>query len=278
MASVCASGGAEIVLFFVSDHLVPTENRQNEDEFPPFPSTSDVLKISQMPSFLVNIDLATTKEVPRRSRKKSDKHRSKEKLNTKLNDTPHSKQFDEKPPMTSLDLTSQDVISATTLKRLSPINVVNFLASELSTTQDSNTTVEWQLPKTPGVCTQSSSTLGPSRSHNLQNKHLTVKSSILNLSNSNNSNEKMTSPLPAVSSVAVTTSQVVTTSQADPRTDVRNITPTPDVDPLDYNDDTESEKLSEELSNLSRSGMLLADIFLNVNPKLFLTLNLLMTT
>ena len=88
----------------------------------------------------------------------------------------------------------------------------------------------------------------------------------------------MTSPLPAVSSVAVTTSQVVTTSQADPRTDVRNITPTPDVDPLDYNDDTESEKLSEELSNLSRSGMLLADIFLNVNPKLFLTLNLLMTT
>ena len=220
-----------------------------------------------MPSFPINIDLATTKEVPRRSRKKSDKHRSKEKRNAKLNDTSHSKQFDEKPPMTSLDLTSQDVISATTLKRLSPINVVNFLASEL-TTQDSSTTVGWQLPKTPGVCTQSSSTLGPSRSHNLQNKHLAVKSSKPNLSNSNNSNEKVTSPLPAVSSVAVTTSQVVTTSQADPRTDVRNITPTPDIDPLDYNDDTESEKLSGELSNLSRSGMLLVDRFLNVNPKL----------
>ena len=264
-------GAATVVCLFFSDHLVPTENRQNEDEFSSFHSTSDVLKISEMPSFPINIDLATTKEVHRRSRKKSDKHRSKEKRNAKLDDTSHSKQFDEKPPMTSLDLTSQDVLSATTLKRLSPINVVNYLASELSTvaTQDPSTTVDWQLPKTPGVCTQSSSTLGPSRSHNLQNKHLAVKSSKLNLSNSTNSNEKVTSPLPAVSSVAVTTSQVVTTSQADPRTDVRNITPTPDIDPLDYNDDAESEKLSEDLSNLSRSGMLLVDMSLNVNLKLF---------
>lgn len=237
------------------DHLVPTENRQNDDDFPTFPTSSnDVLKISHIPTFPINIDLATTKEVPRRSRKKSEKHRSKEKRSSKVTEQSNLKHFDEKPPITPIDLNSPEAISTSnTLKRLSPINVVNFLASELSANsiQKPNTTVGYQLPKTPGVCTQSTSTLGPSRSHHNQHRHPPLSPVKNTSTNIEKQNDNIASTLPVVSSVAVTTSQVITTSQTDPRTDVRNITPTPMLEIPD--DDDEFEKRSEKLSSLSRS-------------------------
>lgn len=118
----------------------------------------------------------------------------------------------------------------------SPVEVIQLLNQRLNI-NNSVPNINRQLPKTSGVCTQGSSTSGPSR--------VAVSSQTEKISNGdfisvNSSQKHWQKPfLPVVSSVAITTCAQVTTTYSDPRMEIRNIAP-PEVRQNHWEEDTGS--------------------------------------
>lgn len=111
-------------------------------------------------------------------------------------------------------------------ERSSPIEMIQFLTNRLSF-PTSVANLNRQLPKTSGVCTQSSSTSGPSRiAVSSQTENILTKSLLSTAPNRiPNKPLQKAVQLPAVSSVAVTTSAQSTSMFSDPRMEVGNIAP-----------------------------------------------------
>lgn len=223
----------------IKDHVVPTENRQNNEEddlTPSYNQQDEVLKISTIPSIgSRDIDLATTKGTSSRKTRKKLSHSDK----TKDNQNSSKKPIDNSTlKLKLMELTVEEptntnkpngfsTTSLYTNKQSSHgINVVELLTNQLNKVSIATAVdLQRQLPKTTGVCTKSTSTSGSSRSltsSSLQQANMssTVASTSMYIGSNKVSN------LPIVSSIAATTSLSMTTSQADPRSDVSYITPT----------------------------------------------------
>lgn len=194
------------------------------------------MKISTIPSIgSRDIDLATTKGTSSRKTRKKLSHSEK----TKDNQNSSKKPIDnstlklklmelnvEEPTITNKPNGFSTTSLYTNKQSSHGINVVELLTNQLNKASITTAVdLQRQLPKTTGVCTKSTSTSGSSRSltsSSLQQANMssTVASTSMYIGSNKVSN------LPIVSSIAATTSLSMTTSQADPRSDVSYITPT----------------------------------------------------
>lgn len=252
------------------DIIAPTENRVKcGDEKP----VHDVLKISEIPTMpesraelLHNNHQNTHKSSNRKSDilktddgidiGKSLKHEASRNFENRaesLSNTFRSL-VDEKIAK-SLEINAQNDNNGLT-ERSSPIEVMQLLSNRLSFPSGISN-INRQLPKTSGVCTQSSSTSGPSRIAVSIQTEKTVTNSFLstnsNLHRSNHRSHHQQSNQQPISSVAVTTSAQSTTTYSDPRMEVRNIAP-PEVRHHSTGWDEEIESTVTTNSSTSRNS------------------------
>ena len=214
---------------FLSDNLVPKENRVKVGDEKP---AVDVLKISDIPSmpesrkeFLHNNQL--------NERKHSRKNDFTNNIENLTNQSKHS-QENRKLNKNAKNLSSFENLEIdingdkrNRSERSSPIEMMQLLTNRLSF-PTSVANLNRQLPKTSGVCTQSSSTSGPSRiAVSSQTERILTKSLLSTAPNRQVTSRHLQQAvqLPAVSSVAVTTSAQSTTMFSDPRMEVSNIAP-----------------------------------------------------
>ena len=218
-----------MVSFFFPDNLVPKENRVKVGDEKP---VLDVLKISEIPSmpesrkeFLHNNNQLNSRK---HSSRKNDLTNHIENLSNKSKHPQEKRKHNNSTKnLSSFENLEVDINGdkRSGSERSSPIEMMQLLTNRLSFPVAN---LNRQLPKTSGVCTQSSSTSGPSRiAVSSQTERILTKSLL-----STDPTRHVTSrhpqqslQLPAVSSVAVTTSAQSTTTYSDPRMEVRNIAP-----------------------------------------------------
>ena len=242
------------------DNILPTENREHSVEEKP---RNEVIKISDIPSVqpsttIENVskesDINGLPNSRRKNRKKFDKNKPVfEQVLDKISTTgtysdyssKKNKKNDKKISVGEreelLNVTSEEhtvlTCSTYTSPTLSSTNTVHVLVNRLNDTslnkgnKKQNLNINRQLPRTAGICTQGSSTSGPSRlAVSSQTEGLIRKSDVPSTSTCVLSTE-----IPVISSIAVTTSTLVITTQSDPRTQMKYITP------LECNGDWEEE-------------------------------------
>lgn len=233
------------------DHILPTENRVRDEKSS---SVIEVLKISEMPSLpdnraeMLHSEPTSFTGIKNQQSKKnamSSTRESSVKNNSEFptamlqnhNNTnkkiPNNTRVSEPMQTThslfngdatlEINVNTDDGAMLSTSGSSSPVEVMQFINERLDiTTNISN--MKRKLPKTSGVCTQSSSTSGPSRVavSSQTEKTLSTSNIIAVQSDYKGINQKS---FPTVSSVAVTTSAQVTTTFSDPRMEIRNIAP-----------------------------------------------------
>jgi len=185
----------------------------------------DVLKISAIPSMPESrSELLRNGHQPKNSSKKMEMVNDLDVFTT--NTTKHKKIIDEKEHKT-IHINTDDCDSNGRLsERSSPIEMIQLLTNRLSF-PSSIANLNRQLPKTSGVCTQSSSTSGPSRTAVSSQTEKTLTNSFRSTNSKTNHRgfARSNNHQPPVSSVAVTTFAQSTSTFSDPRMEVKNITP-----------------------------------------------------
>lgn len=239
---------------FLSDNLAPTENRVKcGDEKP----VVDVLKISTIPSMP-----ESRSELLRNGHQNNRKNLSRkmEMVNDALstNTTKHKKNKlhdEQEEESIHIDTTDDCDSNGKLSERSSPIEMIQLLTNRLSF-PSSIANLNRQLPKTSGVCTQSSSTSGPSRTavSSQTEKTLTNSFHSSNSITSQRAHNYNNNHQPPVSSVAVTTFAQSTSTFSDPRMEVRNITP-PEVRLNSSGWDEETGKNSISDVHCDKSGL-----------------------
>nr|XP_047130700.1 ankyrin repeat domain-containing protein 17-like [Hydra vulgaris] len=223
----------------IKDNIMPTENRFNSPE-EDFSSVSTVQKTSEVSISTLKVEMKTSRK---KSRRKSTlkkavlpcllNHEAKVENYEKLSENSESS----KTPLCSSSVIDVHVLA-------NQLSEDARIMSETLTVQKCSLDINRQRPKTSGVCTQSTSTLGPSRSAvSCQTEKKSVTTAI-------GTPSKLLSHFPIVSSVAMSTCTQSITTQSDPRTHVYNITPFPKLESWD----SESIEHSNEKEYKSRSG------------------------
>lgn len=217
-----------IIAFSFPDNLAPKENRVKVGDEKP---VHDVLKISEIPSmpesrkeFLHNNNQLNG----RKHSRKNDLTNHIENISNKSKHTQENRKHNNSAKNISnfenleVDINGDKRSGS---ERSSPIEMMQLLTNRLSFPVAN---LNRQLPKTSGVCTQSSSTSGPSRiAVSSQTERILTKSllSTAPTRHVTGRHPQQSVQLPAVSSVAVTTSAQSTTTFSDPRMEGRNIAP-----------------------------------------------------
>lgn len=249
------------ILIPLSDHIVPTENRIRCGDEKPV-QTIEVLKISEMPSMPDSrIDGFRSNQPAKRKKnhknghctEEQNSHGGKEEVSVNTILSKDNKQ--NKHNTSNIALDERHYVNTNNAKYYngdqhldvgvsydnnstpgssSPVEVIQLLNKRLNITSNLPN-IKRQLPKTSGVCTQSSSTSGPSRVAVSSQTEKVSNSGFISVTSIHKHSQKPF--LPTVSSVAVTTSAQVTTTYSDPRMEIRNIAP-PEVRQSHWEEET----------------------------------------
>ena len=191
---------------------MPTENRFNSPE-EEFSNLLTVHKISDAPCSVTKVE-NSVKATRKKSKRKST-----------LKKTVPPCLMDDEIKVKSYEMLSDtsELKSSISPRHTTSVIDVHVLANQLSedalTAQKCNLDINRQRPKTSGVCTQSTSTLGPSRSA------VSCQTDKKNANTFVATPSKLPSSFPTVSSIAMSTYTQSITTQSDPRTHAYNITP-----------------------------------------------------